>query len=299
MFLQHSPPILPTKNISSTKSVWMGSIHQINGYIEQINAAKPKRPFCERCCKPAVVCICNRIQKQVENVTAITILQHTDERKHPCGSVRVASLGLKNLEIISVRDLELETSHRVKPKVPGSKRSIARRIGRKGLIAQNNGDSQPGQDPADKMCSQGPGSNPKDQNLCIPEWVCLPSGSALLFPSENAVDLLPGFADFEVKHLVVLDGTWGKARRIYYENPWLRLLPHFRLPLKWPSIYSEVRREPKPGCLSTIESIVYALKILEPGTDGLDSLLQVFASMVKDQRRCKEERLQKLGEEEA
>ncbi|KAM3222818.1 hypothetical protein T459_20781 [Capsicum annuum] len=77
---------------------------------------------------------------------------------------------------------------------------------------------------------------------------------------------------------------------MYNENPWLKMLPHVRLDVEKLSLYSEVRRQPKAGCLSTIESIVYALKAVgEENSKGLDHLLDVFESMVVDQRRCKDE----------
>lgn len=125
----------------------------------------------------------------------------------------------------------------------------------------------------------------------------VPPGSVLLFPSENAVSINDLEAtNFEVKNLIVLDGTWSKAKRIYVENPWLKLLPHLRLDLDTSSLYSEVRHQPKAGYLSTIESIVYAMKAIGEYPEGLDDLLDVFKSMVGDQRRCKAERLTKISE---
>ncbi|GLT59393.1 hypothetical protein SLA2020_322140 [Shorea laevis] len=124
----------------------------------------------------------------------------------------------------------------------------------------------------------------------------VPPGSVLLFPSEKAVDTsLLKAMNFEVKNLIVLDGTWAKAQRMYCENPWLKMLPHLRLDVQKMSLYSEVRQQPKAGYLSTIESIVYALKALGNDLEGLDNLLGVFESMVGDQRRCKDERLSKVS----
>ncbi|GER46213.1 DTW domain-containing protein [Striga asiatica] len=119
-------------------------------------------------------------------------------------------------------------------------------------------------------------------------------GSVLLFPSEQSV----GFdaINFEVMNLIVLDGTWPEAKKMYRVNPWLKLLPHVRLDLgDRPSLYGEVRCQPKVGYLSTIESIVYAMKALgkEGAEDGLDGLLDVFGSMVSDQRRFEIERCKK------
>ncbi|KAM6587347.1 hypothetical protein CsatA_009952 [Cannabis sativa] len=121
----------------------------------------------------------------------------------------------------------------------------------------------------------------------------VPPGTVLLFPTEEAmsVDGLRA-ANFEVKNLIVLDGTWAKAKRIYAENPWLKLLPHLKLELDKVSLYNGVRMQPKAGCLSTIESIVYTLKAVgDDNLQGLDNLLDVFESMVDDQKRCKEKRL--------
>jgi DTW domain-containing protein YfiP len=115
----------------------------------------------------------------------------------------------------------------------------------------------------------------------------VPPNSVLLFPNEKSVGL--DSVDCEVKNLIVLDGTWGKAQRMYNENPWLKLLPHLKLDSKQESLYSEVRHEPKSGCLSTIESIIFALKKFGEDTKRLDMILGVFESMILDQRRCKDE----------
>lgn len=122
----------------------------------------------------------------------------------------------------------------------------------------------------------------------------VPPGSILLFPSEKAVSIedLEG-SNFEVKNLIVLDGTWRKAKRMYYENPWLKFLPHLKLDVNKMSLYSEVRKQPKAGYLSTIESIIYAMKAVGDRSEGLDNLLDVFESMVVDQRQCRDEALKK------
>ncbi|KAI3948809.1 hypothetical protein MKX01_022223 [Papaver californicum] len=115
--------------------------------------------------------------------------------------------------------------------------------------------------------------------------IVVPPGSALPFPSKGSINVAA--VNFEVKHLIVLNGTWQKAKRIYYENPWLKLLPHLKLSLDKLSFYGEVRQQPKEGCLSTIESIVFAMKGLGHDEEGLDALLDVFGSIVGDQRRFK------------
>ncbi|CAN8252857.1 unnamed protein product [Cochlearia groenlandica] len=125
----------------------------------------------------------------------------------------------------------------------------------------------------------------------------VPPGSALLFPSEESV-MINGLKerDLKVKNLIVLDGTWSKARRMYLENPWLKLLCcHVKLEIEGASLYKKVRRQPRAGCLSTVESIVYAMKeIDEDHEEGLDNMLDVFESMVQDQRRFRDENFVKI-----
>ncbi|KAL6893479.1 hypothetical protein ACP4OV_007577 [Aristida adscensionis] len=117
--------------------------------------------------------------------------------------------------------------------------------------------------------------------------ITIPPKSALLFPCQRAISI--DSSGCQVQHLIVLDGTWAKAQRMYHENPWLQLLPHVKLEADRVSLYSEVRHEPRPGCLSTIESIVVAMRKLGEDSKGLDDLLDVFESMIADQRRCKDE----------
>jgi len=110
----------------------------------------------------------------------------------------------------------------------------------------------------------------------------LPPDTALLYPADGAADLasLPDGA--KPGCLLVLDGTWHHARRLYLDNPWLRRLPAVRLAPSVPSRY-RIRQQAREHHLSTIESIVAALRILEPETPGIDGLLDVFDSMIEEQ----------------
>lgn len=109
----------------------------------------------------------------------------------------------------------------------------------------------------------------------------LPDGVAVLYPSEKAIPL----EECEPPSgLLVLDATWAHAKRLYYENPWIADLPHVSLTPAEPSRY-RIRKEPELHCLSTLEAIVCALKILEPDTPGFTGLLQSFDHMIETQSR--------------
>lgn len=117
-------------------------------------------------------------------------------------------------------------------------------------------------------------------DLCLP--LDLPKGAALLYPHPQATDLAALPPAERPATLVVLDGTWAHARRLYRHNPWLSALRHVCIRPSAPGRY-RIRREPHPHCLSTLEAVVEALRILEPGAPDLDRLLAAFEGMVDRQ----------------
>lgn len=255
---------------------------------------------------------------------AVTILQHSLEKKHPLNSTRIASIGLQNLSVISVSDVNYEAQFVIRL-LNSNLEMASQNLDEKSSI--NIKDSNFDINAVVSFTIEKYGANCSFQNQDLSKLfgsraatddirkgflvkklqrkplngsseyqeseefeVAVPPGSVLLFPSENSIGMEE--IDFEVKNLIVLDGTWAKAKRMYNENPWLKVLPHVKLDVEKLSLYSEVRHQPRAGYLSTIESIVYALKAVgEEDSEGLDHLLDVFESMVGDQRRCKDDRL--------
>ncbi|CAL9120123.1 uncharacterized protein LOC135651013 [Musa acuminata AAA Group] len=361
-----------------------------------------RRPFCLHCDKPARTCLCSRFQSPpLDNSIGVTILQHSLEKKHPLNSTRVAKLGLRNLDVVPVTDVNFHAQLFVRPlergldcreepeaeessdfsvapmsdlgqgvayhdtnvncgcsaahssnlhnpsKIPDAyppltfhkQNSFSSLSGSERLDFDRHGDYPIDADDVVTITSAKctvtcSGSDIKMivERSAKPkiDWILqtpigraaisngfvvkkmqrkelqptkefqdfiefeilVPQGTALLFPSDKAI--CTKAVEFEVKHLVVLDGTWPKAKRIYHENPWLQLLPHLKLDLGEDSLYGEVRHQPKAGCLSTIESIVCALKELGGDMEGLDNLLDVFGSMIGDQRFYKDEKFRKM-----
>ncbi|GFZ22020.1 DTW domain-containing protein [Actinidia rufa] len=261
-----------------------------------VSEPSSKRPTCPSCSKPSRLCLCTRIKTpSLNNSVAVTILQHSLEQNHPLNSTRIAALGLRNLSVVAISDVNFEARFEI--------RAL-------------ESDSDLGFSGFESNCTGSCGKPQSTDGFCFTIRKCgvissfmghivteNPNFDLLLASSD---DLSNGFVvkkrsvgveaiDFEVKNLIVLDGTWAKAKRVYSENPWLKLLPHVKLDLGKMSLYGEVRNQPRAGCLSTIESIVYALKAVGDETDGLENLLEVFESMVGDQRRCKDERLSKIA----
>lgn len=103
----------------------------------------------------------------------------------------------------------------------------------------------------------------------------------LLYPGEGARDLATSPPTGPVT-LVVLDGTWWQAKKLFQHNPELASLPRYSLSPSAPSRY-RIRREPALHCISTIEAIGEALSVLEPRGFDRDALLRPFDAMVEYQ----------------
>ena len=187
----------------------------------------PGRPFCYRCHKPEVTCICDSITP-VHNTTKVWLVQHPRERFHPIGTARIARLGLSNFS----------------------------------------------QTITHTACDEAP----KD----------LPADAVLLYPGKDVPTLaeLAELAELAPAErpstLVAIDGTWNHARTVFRDNKWLHKLPRYGLVPSAPSRY-RLREEPAVHCLSTVEAIVQALSVLEPGTANLDGLLRSFETMIDEQ----------------
>ncbi|VAW70227.1 hypothetical protein MNBD_GAMMA10-1577 [hydrothermal vent metagenome] len=104
---------------------------------------------------------------------------------------------------------------------------------------------------------------------------------ALLYPTEAAIVLNEeGVVEQgEIKYLIVIDATWRKARKIWALNAQLQALKVFRLVTGKASSY-RIRKVPEAGYLSTVESIVEGLRVLEGGAERYQGLLDLFREMI-------------------
>lgn len=103
------------------------------------------------------------------------------------------------------------------------------------------------------------------------------TGVALLFPSSEEAAPADGLC-FTPHTLLVIDGTWRKARRILHTNPWLLELPRMSLSDACPSRY-RIRQSSVPGSLCTLEAVAFGLFELS-GESRMLELLRPFEAMV-------------------
>ena len=115
-----------------------------------------------------------------------------------------------------------------------------------------------------------------------------PQHWAVLFPDresqgESRVIARGGapLAPASLEGIVVLDGTWSKAKTLWWRNPWLSKLNRLTLKPLRPSIYGSLRAEPRREYVSTLESVAAALTLCgEPPAIEVD-LSRVFRTLVQ------------------
>jgi DTW domain-containing protein YfiP len=81
--------------------------------------------------------------------------------------------------------------------------------------------------------------------------------------------------------IVVLDGTWSKAKTLWWRNPWLTKLHRMTLKPTQPSIYGRLRAEPRREFVSTLESVTAALTLCGESPEIETGLHRVFRTLVQ------------------
>jgi DTW domain-containing protein YfiP len=109
---------------------------------------------------------------------------------------------------------------------------------------------------------------------------------ALLFPGENASTLTKNESGFT--HLILIDGSWKKAKKIFFSSEILHSLPRVCIKAEIKSEY-KIRQSSMDNGLSTLEAAIQALTFIEPELD-CESLKSAFAKMIDFQ-------IEKMGSE--
>lgn len=207
---------------------------------------------CTRCGKLKHLCVCEKLE-EFETALHVLILQHPQEPDHELGSARLASLMLRNSTL----------------KIGLSWASLKSALGR---------DASPARW---AVLYLGSGIKPTSGKLTDsggPTFQLVTKKGELLPPD------LEKTARKGMEGIVVLDGTWSQAKALWWRNPWLLKLRRAVLTPSKPSLYRELRKEPRRECLSTIESIAESLQALGEPREVSDGLRQVFQSLLSRKR---------------
>ncbi len=198
-------------------------------------------PLCPDCAKPDFLCICDSVEP-IGNKVALLILQHPQEQDRLLGTARLTKRALKNAEL----------------KIGLSWPSLAKVLGRE--------------------------ANPAD-------WAVLHLGAAYAktLPREREVIVLDKKGEplpdqdkalTGLKGIVIFDGSWAQAKTLWWRNPWVLKARRLALNPRKPSLYGNLRREPRREALSTLEAAALALSRLEKRPEIETALLKDFAAML-------------------
>ncbi len=120
-----------------------------------------------------------------------------------------------------------------------------------------------------------------------------PKRWAVLFPDRdapgNSVRDRRGHAiePASLEGIITLDGTWSKAKTLWWRNPWLTKMNRMTLAPGKPSIYGRLRAEPKREYVSTLESVASALTLCGEPPEVQAGLERVFRTLVQRVRDAK------------
>ena len=91
----------------------------------------------------------------------------------------------------------------------------------------------------------------------------------------------------EIGGLILLDGTWAQAKTLWWRNAWLLKTKRIYIAPREKSRYGNLRKEPRPECVSTLEAAAETLSFL-----GLDptietALKDTFQNRLQEYRKSK------------
>lgn len=109
----------------------------------------------------------------------------------------------------------------------------------------------------------------------------------ILYPGKDSVDCEDIPLDTG-NTIIAIDGTWDEAGKIMHRNPFLKTFPRLTFNRPFRSAY-QIRKQPKPNYLSTLESIGHLLKLSAQSMNDFelvkryDSLFEGFQLMIAQQ----------------
>ncbi|NDD92775.1 DTW domain-containing protein [bacterium] len=205
---------------------------------------------CPECQKPVGLCVCSWIKK-FDTGVRVLVLQHPQEPDHELGSAWLAVQCLKQSQLkvgLSWPNMTKAWGMAVDPT-------------RWGVL----------------YLGSGPKGTP-------------PQGSSLFCVDKKGAPLDPATNDSKLKRLegvIVLDGTWSQAKTLWWRNAWLLKLQRLMLSPRTPSLYRELRREPRRECLSTLESIAEILDAQHEPAEAAAHLRASFTDLLSRYRNLK------------
>lgn len=197
------------------------------------------RVLCQQCQRPEKACICT-FTVHIDNDIPVLVLQHPSEVKQSKGTVSLLQQSLSQCQVIVGEDF---TDNEI----------LAQYLTRY----------------ADSIALL----YPSEQALELNASLSVVNSKLAIKPDENTENEADKLN--KIKCIIILDGTWKKAYRMYMLNPNLHTINHIALPQGIESLY-QIRKTKKDGALSSLEACCHALARLENKSQKYQILLNSF-----------------------
>ncbi len=198
--------------------------------------------LCPQCEKAPELCVCAAL-KPVAVRIRVLILRHPQEQDRVLGTARIAALQIENAAL----------------KTGLSWPNIGKALGRQadpkrwGVLYLGTAKTAQPLPPAPLTVVTKKGNPAPDQDEIL----------------EN------------IEGIIVLDGTWQQAKALWWRNAWMLKCRRLVLQPPRPSLYGNLRKEPRRESVSTIEAAAFALAALERDDSLVDKILPPFRLLLE------------------
>ncbi len=200
---------------------------------------------CPTCSAPVAVCVCDRVTVLSSRIKLL-LLQHPDEPDLVIGTARLLQQVLPETRVVQGRHWKNLEDALGEPTQPA------------------------------RWAALWPNGLPRpltEAEQAQPVTWMAADGRAL---SPGQVGGLIG--------VVIVDGSWGQARDLWWKNAWLKELHRGVMNSTEAGLYGRLRREPRVGCVSSLEAAADALDALGEDPELRTHLRFVMRTMVQRAR---------------
>lgn len=200
---------------------------------------------CPRCGKPAGLCVCTAMTS-IDNRVELLVLRHPQEQDLELGTATILCRQLRHATLSTGLSW------------PNLTRALghAAEARRWGTLYLGTRTQAPVPDAPPLLAVDAEGAELADQN-----------------------DMLGS-----LQGLILLDGNWAQAKALWWRNAWLLKTRRLVLNPRAPSLYGDLRREPRHESVSTLEAGALALSILEERPEIVAPLLEPLRMLLRQYR---------------
>lgn len=206
--------------------------------------------ICSTCEKSLNLCVCSAITP-LDNEIFVLILRHPQEQDRKLGTARLLNLQLKN----SLLKTGLSWPNLTKALGRGQENPVDPK--RWGVL----------------YLGMAKTSAPLAYRALT---VVSKKGEA----AQNQDEILEN-----IEGIILLDGTWAQAKALWWRNAWMLKCRRLVLQPPRPSLYGNLRKEPRRESVSTLEAAAYSLAALVEDDTLVEKILPPFKLLLQKAKK--------------